>query len=364
VIVDFHSHTNASDGTLEPRELVAAMHKRGVGIFSITDHDTMRAYDGLQVDGAHIVPGIEINTTWRGNDVHVLGYGLPLGPSPLVATLEKNRAARVERMQLMVAQLRAAGYEISAQSVLAESGNGHAIGRPHVAKALVRAGLVRDVDTAFRTLLGSGGAGYVPSLHITPMQAVDVIVRSGGIPVLAHPGRLKDESIIDDLAALGLQGLEVFYSTHSASQTAHYRQTAARLGLVMTAGSDFHDARWNVRGVGMDVDEDDLRPFLELVAPARSRRDPLHYIYQEKHSVMTDQEVQPFVGKPVRVTLADTRILAGTLHADSNHGHGHVHYAVVSDPVQPGGDPVQEVIHGAAQITDIQDAADDPAAVE
>ena len=91
--------------------------------------------------------------------------------------------------------------------------------------------------------------------------------------------------------------------------------------------------------------------------------DPLHYI-QEYNSAMTDQEVEPFVGKPVRVTLADARILAGTLHADASHGHGHVHYAVVSDPVQKGGAPVQEVIHGAAQITDIEDASTDPAAVE
>ena len=101
---------------------------------------------------------------------------------------------------------------------------------------------------------------------MTPTQAGEAIARSGGVPVLAHPGRLKDESIIDDLAGLGLVGLEVFYSTHSPSQVAHYRSVAARLSLVMTAGSDFHDARWNVRGVGMDVSEEDLRPFRELVA--------------------------------------------------------------------------------------------------
>lgn len=266
MIVDFHSHTNASDGTLEPLQLVDAMRRRGVAVFSITDHDTLRAYEGLHVRDARVVPGIEINTTWRGNDVHILGYGLPLGQSPLVETLERNRTARSERMRRMVTQLRGAGYEISVDDVLAESGNGHAIGRPHVAKALVRAGLVRDVETAFRTLLGPGCAGYVPSLHITPVEAVEVIRRSGGVPVLAHPGRLKDESIIDDLVDLGLVGLEVFYASHSSNQTAHYRAVAARLGLVMTAGSDFHDARWNARGVGMDIDEDDLRPFLELVA--------------------------------------------------------------------------------------------------
>ncbi len=240
------------------------MAKRGVSIFSITDHDTLRAYDGLEVRGARLVPGIEINTTWRGNDVHILGYGLPLGPSPLVATLAFNRSARQERMSRMVGQLRAAGFDITEADVLTEVGGGHTIGRPHVAKALVRAGLVADVNTAFRTLLGSSGPGYVPSLHITPHEAIDVIRRSGGVPVLAHPSRLKDESIIDELAG-ELVGLEVFYSSHSPSQVAHYRAGAARLGLVMTAGSDFHDPRWNVRGVGMDVDEDDLRPFLELV---------------------------------------------------------------------------------------------------
>jgi predicted metal-dependent phosphoesterase TrpH len=169
-------------------------------------------------------------------------------------------------MRRMVAQLRSAGYDIDETNVLAQSGDGHAIGRPHVARALVQAGLVRDVETAFRTVLGSAGVGYVPSLHISPHEAIEVIRASGGVPVLAHPGRLKDQSLIDDLATLGLVGLEVFYATHSPGQIAHYRATAARLGLVMTAGSDFHDARWNARGVGMDVDEDDVKPFLELVA--------------------------------------------------------------------------------------------------
>ncbi len=266
MIVDFHSHTNASDGILEPLELVELMRKRGVTIFSITDHDTLRAYDGLAVKDAKLVAGIEINTTWRGNEVHVLGYGLPLGASPLTATLEQNRQARRERMQRIIAQLNAHGFAISQADVQLQVGNGHAVGRPHVAKALVAAGLIRDVATAFRTLLSAGGAGYVPAQHITPMEAVDVIRRCGGVPVLAHPGRLHDESIVDDLADCGLAGLEVFYSTHSSSQVAHYRALARRLSLVMTAGSDFHDARWNARGVGMEVDEGDLRPFLELIA--------------------------------------------------------------------------------------------------
>jgi predicted metal-dependent phosphoesterase TrpH len=243
------------------------MRARGVSIFSITDHDTMRAYENLEVEGARVIPGIEINTTWQGNEVHILGYGLPLGPSVLADTIEANRRHRRERVETMVRQLNGAGYPITVEQVLAESGGGHAFGRPHVAKALVRAGMVGDIETAFRRLLTRGGAGYVPSAYITPLAAIDVITRSGGIPVLAHPGRLKDDELIDDLAeSSGLVGLEVFYPTHTANQVSYFREKAARYGLVMTAGADFHDPSYNIRGVGMEVDEDDIEPFLDLVA--------------------------------------------------------------------------------------------------
>jgi predicted metal-dependent phosphoesterase TrpH len=264
--IDFHSHTRESDGALEPGELVAMMRARGVGIFSITDHDTMRAYGQFEADFARVVPGIEINTTWDDNEVHVLGYGVPLGDeTPLARVLADNRDFRRTRVERMVAALNAAGYPITVEGVTAESDGGDALGRPHVAKALIRAGLVRDVETAFRDLLVRGKPGYLPSNYITPAQAIDVIRDSGGVPVLAHPGRLKDERIVDELIEHGLAGLEVFYPSHTPAQTAHFRATAAQHGLVMTAGSDFHDIRWHTRGVGMDVDEADIRPFLDLV---------------------------------------------------------------------------------------------------
>ncbi len=245
------------------------MRKRNVSIFSITDHDTLRAYDDASVmayAGATIVPGIEINTTWEGNDVHILGYGFALGPSRLADTIERNRAHRRERMTQMIRQLNAAGYPITLEAVLEEAAGASALGRPHVAKALIRAGMIPDIDTAFRKLLASGGPGYVPSHHITPREAIALIAESGGVPVLAHPGRLKDEALIDGLAESGLVGIEVFYPTHAPGQVAVFRAKAARYGLVMTAGSDFHDPRYNTRGVGMDVEDDDLRPFLDLVA--------------------------------------------------------------------------------------------------
>jgi len=242
------------------------MRARGVSWFSITDHDTTRAYERVEARGQRVVTGIEINTTWDGSDVHILGYRIPTGPSPLAEAIERNRTHRRARIDTMVAGLNGAGYPVTVEQVLAESGGGHALGRPHVAKALVRAGMIRDVKTAFEQLLSRGKPGYAPSHHITPLEAIEVVRRSGGVPVLAHPGRLKDEAILDDLAGRGLQGLEVFYPTHTAQQTAHFRAKAGRYGLVMTAGSDFHDARYNTGGVGVDVDEADVRPFLDLVA--------------------------------------------------------------------------------------------------
>ena len=267
MIVDFHSHTRESDGALAPEELVDLMRKRGVQVFSITDHDTMRAYGQFAAEFATVIPGIEINTTWNDNEVHVLGYGLPLGDdTPLAKVLADNREFRRTRVDRMVAALNAAGYEFTVADVVAESDGGDALGRPHVAKALIRKGLARDVESCFRDLLVRGKPGYMPSNYITPAQAIDVIRDSGGVPVLAHPGRLKDDAIIDELIAHGLVGLEVFYPTHNASQTAIFREQASRNGLVMTAGSDFHDARHNTRGVGMDVAAADIAPFLELVS--------------------------------------------------------------------------------------------------
>ena len=168
----------------------------------------------------------------------MLGYGFPLGEdTPVAQKLVTNRASRRERVEKMIAQLNAIGIPITVADVLTESGGGHALGRPHVAKALIRGGYVADVSTAFDQYLSPGRPGYQPTPYVTPLEAVDVIARSGGVPVLAHPGRLKDETILDELVDAGLVGLEVFYATHTPAQTAHFRNRAAHYGLVMTAGA-------------------------------------------------------------------------------------------------------------------------------
>jgi len=264
--IDLHSHTRMSDGTLSPQELSDFMGERGVELFSISDHDTLAAYGAFEPPpGARVITGIEINTTWRENEVHVLGYGVPLGPSPINELLEYNQTQRRIRAETMVDRLQKAGYGLTLDDVLSESGGALAIGRPHVAKALVRLGAVDSVDAAFRQALSRGKPGYVPQHYTTPEHAIEQIAAAGGIPVLAHPGRLKDRILIDELAKRGLRGLEVFYPLHDAADTREFRETAQRYGLVMTGGMDFHDIRYHTKGVGMEVDAEDIAAFLELV---------------------------------------------------------------------------------------------------
>ncbi len=255
-----------SDGTLTPQELSDFMGERGVEVFSISDHDTLGAYGAFEPPaGARVITGIEINTTWRKNEVHVLGYGVPLGPSPINELLEYNQEQRKLRAVTMVERLREAGYALTLEDVIKESGGAHAMGRPHVAKALVRLGIVDSVDGAFREALVPGKPGYVPQIYTTPEHAIETIAAAGGIPVLAHPGRLKDRILIDELVGHGLRGIEVFYPLHDEQDTREFRETAKKYGLVMTAGMDFHDIRYHTKGVGMEVDEADIAPFLDLV---------------------------------------------------------------------------------------------------
>lgn len=266
MIVDFHSHTNVSDGTLAPQALADFMGERHVEMFCISDHDTLGAYGAFEApEGSRYITGIEINTTWRENEVHVLGYNVPLGPSGINELLEYNQGQRRGRAQTMVDQLRRAGYGLTMEDVLRESDEAHSVGRPHVAKALVHAGMTENIDTAFRDLLGRGKPGYVPQLYTTPQHAIETIASVGGIPVLAHPGRLRDRILIDDLAQHGLRGLEVFYPLHEPADVAEFRAKAKQYDLVMTAGMDFHDIRYHTRGVGMEIDPADIAPFLDLV---------------------------------------------------------------------------------------------------
>jgi len=267
MIVDFHTHTLYSDGTQTPKELLRRLDERGVQRFAITDHDALDAYASLDLEalGDRVIIGVEINTTYRHNEVHILGYDFPVDSSVLRPVLERNNLERDQRVQAMAEKLSAVGYALTVDEIRAESLPGSPLGRPHVARALVRKGYVDSIEDAFRTLLRRDGPGYVPSTYMHPHDAVRLIRESGGIAVLAHPGRLEDHAIIEELAGVGLQGLEVFYPSHDANERDYFRKLAARYGLVMTGGSDFHDPVYNEDGVGMEIDLRDLEGFFALL---------------------------------------------------------------------------------------------------
>ncbi len=267
MIVDFHSHTLCSDGSLEPQALADMMAERGVEAYSITDHDTLAAYGRFTPHaGARVIEGTEINTYYRNSEVHVLGYGLRIDDVAFAAFLVENREHRLTRAQRMVEQLRAGGYAITMADVERHAQGSKVLGRPHVARALVANGISSDIEAAFRGLLRRGRPGFVPSTFVTPQRASAAIRAAGGLAVLAHPGRVADEAIVDELCSAGeFDGIEIYYPLHDADDVARFEAKAREYGLFATAGADFHDIRYHARGVGMEVDAAALAPFLERV---------------------------------------------------------------------------------------------------
>ncbi|MEW6278242.1 MAG: PHP domain-containing protein [Candidatus Eremiobacterota bacterium] len=247
MITELHCHTTASDGTLAPAELLELAVSRGVRILCITDHDTMAAYPEARAaarDRLELWTGIEINCDDEipgkgGVEVHVLGYFIDPEHGEFRRALDDLRSARQNRIQEMVQRLNDVGVEVTAEEARAES-SGPSLGRPHLARALVRKGLVPDVNDAFDRYLAIGQVAYVPRYNLKPLRAISLIRAAGGLPVLAHPGLMGTDELIASYVQAGLAGLEVYYPRHTPEQVAGYENLAARYGLLRTGGSDFH----------------------------------------------------------------------------------------------------------------------------
>lgn len=257
VAADLHTHTTASDGTLTPADLVRRAKEAGLTAVAVTDHDTMaglsEALTAARRHGIVLVPGIEISTDAIGREVHILGYHCRPDDAHLTDLLARLRAGRRERLERMIANLRLAGIGITWADVCAQEENGSratspdtSLGRPHVARALVRAGYAGSVAEAFERFLLPGRPGYVPRFKLHPTEAVRAIRRAGGVPVLAHPDLIGDDTILPELLDAGLMGLEVWYPEHSEERTRHYLRLASAEDLIPTGGSDFHGRieRW------------------------------------------------------------------------------------------------------------------------
>jgi 3',5'-nucleoside bisphosphate phosphatase len=243
--VDLHSHTTASDGALSPRDLVRLAARHRVSVLAITDHDSteglVEAIDEAAHHGVEIVPGLEINCDVPGAEIHVLGYCVDWSAPWFQDFLREQRAERVARVHRIVERLTELGMPLTADEVFAVCKEGSP-GRPHVAQAMIARGYVKSVREAFDRYLHAGGPANVPRRRLTPVEAVQVIRRAGGVPVLAHPGLADRDELIPELVAAGLAGIETYYPEHSVAQINAYRALCRQHGLVATGGSDYHGA--------------------------------------------------------------------------------------------------------------------------
>jgi hypothetical protein len=248
--VDLHVHTTASDGADNPGEVVHKAKKINLRAIAITDHDTFGGlHEALMAagdTGVEVLPGIELSAEYRGKEVHVLGYLMNVTDSNLARHLDFFKQSREERIMRIVHKLQKLNIPISMPEVLSQAGNG-TVGRPHVARVLIKKGVVDSVGEAFEEYIGQGGCAFVPRVKYTPAKVVGLIRRAGGVAVLAHPGLARVDNCIPRLVDEGLQGIEVYHPQHSRIDIEHYLHVARRFRLLVTGGSDYHgrDARGN-----------------------------------------------------------------------------------------------------------------------
>lgn len=223
----------------------------------MTDHDTMRAVPEVAAaaaaHGLSVLPGIEITAVWEGVDVHVLGYFLDPDPPGLEPFLAAQRANRVARVRAIAARLVALGAPVDAEAIVrhAPAHTGKSIGRPQVAAALVSAGHVGSIRDAFDRWLAEGRPAFIPREGAPPTEVVEIVARAGGVSSLAHPGLLGRDEILPQLAAAGLGAVEAYHSEHDLETRARYVGLAARYGLALSGGSDYHgEANHRAAGLG------------------------------------------------------------------------------------------------------------------
>jgi predicted metal-dependent phosphoesterase TrpH len=281
--IDLHSHTNYSDGTFTPGEAVSLARERGLDVLAVTDHDTIgglgEAFEAGADLGVEVVPGVELSTVYEGEGVHILCYYMDVEDPELRAELRRLQDDRFRRGERMVERLQELGYPVTFDRVREIAKGGNVI-RPHVAQALVEAGVVATASEAFsEELIGSGGRAYIEKHALHPREALELIHSAGGVCVLAHPGTFRETkpvpaSLIEDLAGAGLDGIEALHPEHTPEVEARYVEMAERLGLFHTGSSDCHGTRYEPVRMGMRVTPPEQFGRLQERAAALRLRSP------------------------------------------------------------------------------------------
>lgn len=255
-MIDLHLHTNLSDGTLSPIEIMAVAKQRGVSVLSVTDHDTMAAYpEVLQLgreNEIEVMPGIEVTAHHQDLSLHILGLGLDYDSTSLATGLSTIQQARQERNQQVIAKL--SGFNLPIAMDDLPRGDGQT-GRPHIARVLVNKGVVRSEQEAFAKFLRKDGAAYVKRQLLPVRQAISMIRAAGGLAVFAHPGSLKLSeaeliALVRELVDDGLAGIEVYHPINSEKTLRFLLKLCHTFGLVATGGSDFHGREGDKAPIG------------------------------------------------------------------------------------------------------------------
>lgn len=261
---DLHCHSNISDGTLSPAELVARAAERGVKVLALTDHDDMDGLDEARAAAAihnmTFINGVEISVSWRTHTVHVVGLNIDPAHSPLAQGLHNLRSGRGERAQKMAEALAKSGIGGVLQGAYRYAGNPNMIGRVHFARHMVESGHCKDVKSVFNRYLVKGKPGYVSHQWAALPEAVDWVRGSGGVAVLAHPGRYMCgrnsmgkktmHELLSEFVACGGQAIEVVSGSHTPEQYAEFACYASEFNLLCSCGSDFHSPGESYRDIG------------------------------------------------------------------------------------------------------------------
>ena len=276
--IDLHLHSTASDGSYPAETIVAMAERNGVRVLALTDHDSLdgipAAEERAQRSGIRVIPGVELSVSEAGIDVHLLAYGFDPFDKGLVAAIARYRDSRRERARKMLARLKGLGIKIQLEEV-EEIAHGGALGRPHVAEALMQGGHIETFQEAFQRYLGHHAPAYVPKQTVTLEEAVSVVREAGGVTVLAHPGTLNRDHLIAAWAGRGLDGIEVWHSKHAPADVTRFKGIAKQHNLLMTGGSDYHGERTPDATIGgVPVPESALNVMDEVLRVRRPLRAP------------------------------------------------------------------------------------------
>lgn len=244
---DLHCHSTCSDGSKTPEELVRLAVEIGLQGLSITDHDSVAAYATALPLAAKLnlpmITGVEFSTQHKGTDVHLLAYAFPTAHEKISVICARHKQRRQDRCRQIMALLGKRGIDLSDDKPLAEAlESGPAVGRPHVAAALIRRGIVKSTEAAFQQYLGEGRSCFVSTNQITTEETIATIHEAGGLAVLAHPQLVKDARVLHQIFAMPLDGIEAYYARFGFERAREWVELAVKKDWIITGGSDFHGA--------------------------------------------------------------------------------------------------------------------------